>query len=518
MARIRQQYPQNYVSSGNISAEFENILRYLNTAELGNKTVGELLRQLFNDAGEFSGPIEMRLDLSSGIQFRVGTYTNAEAGWVSIVPLDDLRGPAGLNVGQVEGPVFVGRADFEATSGQVDFDYAHDETEDVLVFVNGLLQTAGSSADYVADPDGGSTGNGGITFNSGLDAGDIVSAFRVRESLIAGYRRADYFTVNTQQVFAFEHEDDDRIQVYLNGLLLREGGAFDYTRQPAADTITLNTPIASGNAVSIIFAENSAARTLTGIMMEENYADPETGLIRLDRIGLPDNGVAQAKVDGLSSALSARKRLFVSSTTPSDADTGDLWLDTAITPNQLKFFDGVNWLRTAPESSLPTFSESDAGRVVRVNNTGTGLEFANVDLSSTLKVTQRGAASGVAPLDSSGRLPGQYLPQVLASNSLYRHVETPDDQEYVVQRIYRQKLRIDAIALSTTTGSCSVQVTVGGVAVGSTFTANSTGNETVLGNPIEVDAESASREIGFEVSNNASAFNLEVTLATSIMS
>ena len=40
MVRLRQQYPQNYGSSGNINTEFENLTRYLNSAELGDNTVG----------------------------------------------------------------------------------------------------------------------------------------------------------------------------------------------------------------------------------------------------------------------------------------------------------------------------------------------------------------------------------------------------------------------------------------------------------------------------------------------
>ena len=48
MTRLRQQYPQNYGSSGNINTEVENITRYLNSAELGDKTVGELLGTLFD--------------------------------------------------------------------------------------------------------------------------------------------------------------------------------------------------------------------------------------------------------------------------------------------------------------------------------------------------------------------------------------------------------------------------------------------------------------------------------------
>ena len=56
MARIRQQYPQNYGSSGNINTEFETLIRYLNAAELGDNTVGELLGKIFDADGNAADP------------------------------------------------------------------------------------------------------------------------------------------------------------------------------------------------------------------------------------------------------------------------------------------------------------------------------------------------------------------------------------------------------------------------------------------------------------------------------
>ena len=60
MARIRQQYPQNYGSSGNINTEFETLIRYLNSAELGDNTIGELLAKIFDSAGNWSGPCRVQ--------------------------------------------------------------------------------------------------------------------------------------------------------------------------------------------------------------------------------------------------------------------------------------------------------------------------------------------------------------------------------------------------------------------------------------------------------------------------
>ena len=60
MARIRQQYPQNYGASGNINTEFESVIRYLNAAEFGNNTVGELFGKIFDENGNWDGPVEFK--------------------------------------------------------------------------------------------------------------------------------------------------------------------------------------------------------------------------------------------------------------------------------------------------------------------------------------------------------------------------------------------------------------------------------------------------------------------------
>ena len=129
MARIRQQFPQNYGSSGNINTEFENLIRYLNAAELGSNTVGELLAKLFDSTGAFIGPIELQKSTSGDIQYRVGTYTNTADGWITLVAAADLRGASGIDVGTIGAPILHTRVDAVATSSQTVFDYAHDATD-----------------------------------------------------------------------------------------------------------------------------------------------------------------------------------------------------------------------------------------------------------------------------------------------------------------------------------------------------------------------------------------------------
>jgi len=517
MARIRQQYPQNYGSSGNINTEFENVIRYLNAAELGNSTVGELLQKIFDANGNFDGPIELRKDSAAGIQYRVGEYTDPESGWVTLATLAELRGESGQDVGEIGAPIIFGRADYTATSAQTDFDYAHETTDEILVYVDGVLQREGATHDYTTNDTGGSASAGVVTFNSGRTAGEIVSLFKIRATAITGYTRTDADTVNAQAVFPFVFDEDTKLQVYKNGILQREGGANDYTLQPANNTVTFTTAVPSGNVVTILTVENTSVQAVTGMMFEEKYVDTASGLIRFDKITIANGDIAQAKVSDLVTDLGSKAKLTVSSSTPVTVATGDLWHDTSVTPNQLKFYDGTQWLRTSPDSSLPTFTTSNSGQFVKVNGTGTALEYGTVDLSSVVPVTQKGAANGVASLDSSGRLPSSQLPEVLSSDSLYLNVATPSAQNYAIKRIYRQKLRVDGISIQTTSGTCTVQISFDGVGYGSTFSASSVVNESVLGTPLEIDATTVSHEIGFLVTNVSSTSQLEVTLAVSVV-
>lgn len=517
MARIRQQYPQNYGSSGNINTEFENVVRYLNAAELGDKTVGELLQILFDASGNFVGPIEMRKDSSAGIQYRVGSYTDSTTGWNTLVALSEITGAAGTDVGTIGAPILHTRSDNVATSSQTVFDYAHDTTDELLVYKNGVLQREGGSNDYTKSPTAGSASAGAVTFNSGVTAGHIVSIFKIRSTAITGFTRTDTVTTGSQAVFPFSFDENTRLQVYKNGLLQREGGSNDYTEQPANNTITFNSSIPSGNTVTIVTVENTSVQAVSGMMFEQDFVNTTSGLINFAKIAIADNDIAQAKVSNLVTALGGKAKISVASSTPSAPATGDLWHDTSQTPNQLKFYDGSQWLRTSPDSSLPTFTTANAGQFVKVNGTGTALEYGTVDLSSVVPVTQKAAANGVASLDSTGRLPSAQLPEVLSSDSLNLEVTTPTNATYKVRRIYRQKLRIDGISVQTTSGTCTVQVAFDGTGYGSTFSASSVTNSSVLGTPLEIDATTVPHTIGIIVTSNSSGNVLEVTLAASVI-
>jgi len=513
MARIRQQFPQNYGSSGNISTEFENMIRYLNTAELGNKTIGELLAKLFDTDGNFDGPVEFQRSLAGNLEYRIGEYADDSAGWVVIASPEDLRGEPGVDIGSLNQPIYYGRTDVTATAAQTVFNYVFATTDELLVYLDGVLQTGGGSADYEKDQ---STGT--VTFTSAMAGGEVVTLLKIRNAVDNGYVRTDFTTADAQAVFAYVHDEDDTLTVYFNGILQREGGSYDYTTSPASNTITLTSATTAGNLLTVIESNDVSATTLSGIMTEADFVDTATGLILLNKIGIASGAISQASVANLATDLAASAKLTVAGTAPVSPATGNLWHDTSTSPNELKYYDGTQWLRTSPESSLPTFTAANANQVLRVNGTGTALEFAAVDLSSVIPKTEKGAASGIATLDGNARLPTAQLPEVLSSQSLFLEVTTPADQTYDIKRIYKQKLRIQGLAIRTSAGTCNVQVSVNGVTYGTVYTASSVPNEVTLGTPIEIDASASSAMIQFAVTSNAASANLEVVLACSVLS
>ena len=198
MARIRQQHPQNYTSTGNINTEFENILRYINSAELGNKSVAELLDSIFDASGEFDGVVQIRLDTTSGLQYRVGTYTTDTEGWLPIADIADIRGAAGSDVGTINAPIFFNRQDIAMATGATVIAYTFEATtDDVLVYLNGILQAAST---YTAN----STANT-VTLGTAVGAGIKASIYSIRPSSISNFRRQDSTAVANQVIIPFVH-------------------------------------------------------------------------------------------------------------------------------------------------------------------------------------------------------------------------------------------------------------------------------------------------------------------------
>lgn len=513
MARLRQINPNNYGSSQQISSEFEQIVRYLNTAELGNKTLAELLKSIFDTEGSFSGPVEFRFDSTNGLQYRIGVYTDPTLGWVSLLTYDQIRGSTGVNYGDVGHPFIASRASFTATASQTEFDYGHTEDDDLLVFVNGVLKTEGAGNDYTASPTGGSLSNGAVTFTSGLNLNDVVTIAKVQKSVVSGFRRSDWAVATDTSVFAFETAANQEVMVYLNGILQAEGGGADYVIDEVNDIITFNTPTTAGDTVTIFTIDEASSTRVAGLMVEGDYTNPATGLIKYSRIEVADGDIVPEKVSGLPQLILDTRKVHVQDTVPISHVSGDIWLDTSKTPNEVSWSDGVKFYPFSPEGSLPVFTSAEAGKVVKVNGTGTALIYDEVDLSSKLDVTSRAAANGVAPLDSSGRLPAQYLPAATVSGALYKKVDTVAPQQEDIQRLYGQSYEVVKISAFTSSGTCTIQVTVDGVLQGDPVNVTSVPSESTLATPISVPSENTARMVGFLVTSNSAGANLEVTLA-----
>ncbi len=516
MPRIRQLYPLAYLTNSAINGDFEQIIRYLNAAELGNKTLAELLRVLFDEQGELSAPIEMRLDPEYGLQYRVGDYLDEDEGWRNIATLSEVRGPAGLNIGELTAPVFYGRVDYTQKAGATFLEYAHREGETLMVFKNGILQREGVAYDYIGNPNAGVAGR--IELNTPLLSNDLVTAFKIRTEAMNSYSRVDFDVTTPQVIFPINHKNKSDINVYKNGVLLREGGTFDYVASPDTSTISMMQPVTAGNRLTIVKFENSLSQTVAGFMMEKDYVDPQSGLISFHRLAISNDQIPQSKVDSLIPSLEARARIYVNSSQPSNPVTPSFWLNTALASPALFYFNGLAWVQINPENRLPPFGTGNINQILRVSPTGTGLEWGNIDLSGYLSINRIGASNGVAGLDNQGRLIKTQMPEVLTTQSFYYASGAGiTNGKYTVVRPFKQKLRLIAVSLRTESGTASVTLTVGGVKTGSTFTASSTPSEFPLGSPVSVDAIATSIGIGFEVENANAANKLEVTIVAEVI-
>lgn len=610
MARIRQQHPQNYVNSGNIHTDFENVIRYLNTAELGNKTIAELLSILFNESGEFRGPIEFRVDSIAGFQYRVGSYASTESGWINLYDIASLRGPSGSSVGNVEGPFFYNRQDklittgvsslnlvvggsgytaaptvtfsppqdgdgtrptavatidangavtgisivtqgsgytqpptvtiqTPQTSGGVNatatatlaaltqtsntISYSFDPAvANIVVYLNGLLLVGATNTGIPTEFSYDAAANT-VTIEQGVQLGDKVTTYSIRSQAVTNFRRQDTEVQGATTVIPFVHTEDEKLVVWRNGILQEEGGAADYLASAAADTITFLDPagLGQGDKITVITVENTSLKTVAGLMFEDNYTNPQ-GYILWNKLAVEADEIPQSKVAALAGTLANKANMTVASSTPTGASTSDLWLDTSKTPVVLKFYDGTQWLQTSPDSSLPTFIQSNAGQYVRVNGTGTALEYGNIDFSAVIPKTYMGAANGVATLGSDGKMPVNQLPDTFATNTLSffspheDSAATVTNKTYFVANIYKQKIRIDGITAKLVSGTCTIQLAVDGSTIGSTFAITNSRISQDMPTVIEIDGTTSGRRLELIVTSATSANTLEcgISVAT----
>ena len=519
MARLKVLYPGNHTSSGNIGADIENIVRYLNSAELGDLTLAELNKVLFDNSGNLIAPLALRNDSTNGLQYRVGTYTEAEEGWVNLATVAEIRGASGSDVGTIGAPLFSARQDFVVNSadsngyiqyptGTSVFNYIHEPTDAIVIYINGALQAESSYTNSAA--------NNNVTLDTGTQAGDLVTIYKVQSANDSGFTRQDVLAGTSQAVFPFVHDEDQKVLVYRNGVLQREGGTNDYTQQPANSTITFTSALIQNDLVTFIIVEDTSQVRVSGLMTEDKYTDAN-GFIPYAKLSVADDEIPQSKVSGVTALLANRGRVYVSPSEPSPANAGDFWVDTATSPNVLKFYNGTGWLLTSPDTGIPAFTTTNALQFLRVNSTGGGLEFANVDFTALVPKTFIGAADGVAGLDATGRLPIAQLPDTFATRSFFfQESGSISNQDYLVTRAFKQNVRIDAVAAKTTSGTGNIQLKINGTNAGDVIPVSSTLTEQNLSASIAIDATTTSKPIEVTVTSANNMSDLEVTLAAVI--
>ena len=519
MARLKVLYPGNHTSSGNIGADIENIVRYLNSSELGDNTVAELLKVLFDDTGTLKAPVELRNDNVNGLEYRVGSYVDDDTGWKPLATAAEVRGASGSDVGTIGAPLFSARQDFvvnsadsngviEYPTGTSVFNYIHEPTDAIVIYINGALQAESSYTNSAA--------NNNVTLDTGTQAGDLVTIYKVQSANDSGFTRQDVLAGTSQAVFPFVHDEDQKVLVYRNGVLQREGGTNDYTQQPANSTITFTSALLQNDLVTFIIVEDTSQVRVSGLMTEDKYTDAN-GFVPFDKLSIADDEIPQSKVNGVTALLANRGRVYVSASEPSPANAGDMWVDIAASPNVLKFYNGTGWLLTSPDTGIPAFTTINALQFLRVNSTGGGLEFADVDFTALVPKTYIGAADGVAGLDATGRLPIAQLPDTFATRSFFfQESGSISNQDYVVTRAFKQNVRIDAIAAKTTSGTANIQLKINGINAGDVIPVSSTLTEQNLSASIAIDATTTSREVAFTVTSANSVTDIEVTLAAVI--
>lgn len=463
MARIRQLYPSRYSSTEATSAEFENIIRYLRSGEIGNRTLSELLRQIFNSEGNLDVGLEIRFDSKYGLEYRIG---GDDQEWLQIIEPEALRGEPGEYVGEIGDALMFNRADYDGDGTTTVFNYAFSESKaETIVYRNGLLQSPNT---YVLDEI-----NGTITVYPAIGAMENLTVFQIRKSELNGFSRTEIVASQNQYIIPFKFNTEDEIFVYRNGILYKEGENDDYILNAGTSTITFLTPLTSGDLVTILRLQGGGLRAVGGLLMADEYC--YNGKILYDKLLIDDNDISPEKVQGLKALMQKSKQVFVQNEEPVETDdtelnSGDLWVKTGLPISVLYFYDGLRWISTAPDGSIPSITKGDELRYLRVNSAGSALEFAAIDLSSCVKKDDIGNPNGVAPLDENGQIADELLKQHYSYVPIQHRTEGTIAKDAVITLGYVANVQayLDKMTLSLDVGTATVQLYVGDMAVGAT--------------------------------------------------
>ena len=93
------------------------------------------------------------------------------------------------------------------------------------------------------------------------------------------------------------------------------GGSNDYTSSSAQNTVTFNTALSSTDLISVITVENTAVKSVSGLMTRDGYTDAN-GFIPFNKLAVSAGEIPQDRINGLAALTSDRGKVFVSPTAP----------------------------------------------------------------------------------------------------------------------------------------------------------------------------------------------------------
>ena len=124
-----------------------------------------------------------------------------------------------------------------------------------------------------------------------------------------------------------------------------------------------------------------------------------------------------------------------------------------------------------------------------------------------------GAASGVASLDSSAKIPTAQLPTLFATHTFPLFQGTVSNATFLVKRLWKEVVRIDGLTAIVSTGTCTIQLAVDGSVIGTSQAISNTKADVTFGSSISIDATTSSKRLQVIVTNDSSSANLEVGIA-----
>lgn len=122
--------------------------------------------------------------------------------------------------------------------------------------------------------------------------------------------------------------------------------------------------------------------------------------------------------------------------------TGELWLDTSLTPNELKTWSGSAWVSaTGQEIPVSKLIDGSARQLLQTDAAGTGVEWtSNVDVPGTLDVTSTATFDSIAshPLGSAG------APTITFTGDTNTGIYSPGADQLALSTNGTKRLQIDS--------------------------------------------------------------------------